>query len=49
MRQPILDYEVVRKENGTLNFGPVYIQQPHSMVFSFVQEDKNKSKLADFI
>ena len=49
MRQPILDYEVLRKEDGTLTFDPVYIEQPHAMVFSFVRGDGNKSKVADFI
>ena len=49
MRQPLLDYEVLRKEDGTLTFDPVYIEQPHAMVFSFVRGDGNKSKLADFI
>ena len=49
MRQPILDYEVLRKEDGTLTFDPVCIEQPHAMVFSFVRGDRNKSKVADFI
>ena len=47
--QPILDYETLRKEDGTLTFDPVYIEQPHAMVFSFVRGDRNKSKVAEFI
>ncbi len=49
MRRPILDYEVTCKVDGTLTFDPIYIEQPHAIVFTFVRGDGNKNKLVDFI
>lgn len=46
--RPILDYKMLCKDDGTMNFVPVYIEQSHAVVFTFVRGDGNKSKLADF-
>ena len=47
--RPIVDYEMLRKDDGTMNFVPVYIEQSHAVVFTFVRGDGNKSKIANFI
>ena len=46
---PILEYEVEKKEDGTLEFTPAYIEQSHIIVFKFIRGDGNKHKLADFL
>ena len=47
--RPILEYEVVKKTDNTLDFLPTYIEQSNSLVFKFVRGDGNKKKLMDFI
>ena len=47
--RPILEYEVEKKEDGTLEFTPAYIEQSHIIVFKFIRGDGNKHKLADFL
>ena len=47
--KPILKYEAKKEDNGTLKFNPVYVEQPTSVVFSFVRGDGNRHKLLDFI
>jgi hypothetical protein len=45
----ILEYEVEKKEDGTLQFTPAYIEQSNILVFKFIRGDGNKQKLTDFI
>ena len=47
--KPILKYKAKKEDNGTLKFIPVYVEQPTSVVFSFVRGDGNRHKLLDFI
>ena len=47
--RPILEYDVEKKDDGTLQFTPTFIEQSHSLVFKFVRGDGNKQKLADFL
>ena len=46
--RPILDYEVVQKEDGTLDFVPMYIEQLYSLIFTFVRGDGNKKVPLNF-
>ena len=43
--RPILEYDVSQKEDGTLDFIPMHIEQSHSLVFTFVRGDGNKNDL----
>ena len=47
--RPILDYEVSQNEDGTLDLEPTYIEQLHSLIFTFVRGDGNKKDLLNFI
>ena len=48
--RPILEYGVEKKDDGTLQFTPAYIEQSNIVVFKFVRGgDGNKQKLADFL
>ena len=47
--QPILEYDVTKKADGTLQLSPTYIEQPPSLIFKFVRGDGNKKKLLNFI
>ena len=47
--RPILDYEVSQNEDGTLDLVPTYIEQLHSLIFTFVRGDGNKKDLLNFI
>ena len=46
--RPILEYEVLRKDDK-LDFTPVYIEQSHYLIFTFVRGDGNKKDLLNFI
>ena len=47
--KPLLDYSAVRDPNGSLKFQPAYIDQGHSLCFSFVHGDGNRHKLEEFL
>ena len=47
--RPILEYEVEKKQDGTLQLTPAYIEQSRILVFKFVRGDGNKQKLTDFL
>ena len=47
-RNPILDYETKKKEDGTIILEPSYIAQPDCIVFSFVRGDGNRKELVNF-
>ena len=40
--RPLLEYDVEKKDDGTLSLSPVYIEQSGSVVFTFVRGDGNR-------
>lgn len=47
--RPLLEYEVEKKDDGTISLSPVYIEQNSSVVFTFVRGDRNRKKLLNFL
>ena len=47
--RPIFEYNVKKKEDGTLILEPIYIESPYFLIFKFVRGDGNKEKLLEFI
>ena len=47
--RPVLEYDVTKKADGTLQLSPTYIEQPPSLIFKFVRGDGNKKKLLNFV
>lgn len=47
--RPLKDFAVEVSEDGLLKFSPAYIEQGHSLCFSFVRGDGNKHKLKEFL
>lgn len=45
----ILDFNVKKNPDGSLEFDPAYIEQNNYIVFQFVRGDGNKTKLLEFI